>query len=81
MAAWELSSWLALIRTFQVLGALAGAVLNGFVAVMIFIKDRDLLPNMVILELLVCAAPIFYFFSLSCGLLLPHVHGVTQARG
>jgi len=51
--AWELSSWLALIRTFQLLGALAGAALNGFVSVMIFIKDRDLLHNIVILELLV----------------------------
>lgn len=53
MAAWELTSWLALIRTFQLLGALAGASLNGFVAVMIYLKDRDLLINVVILELLV----------------------------
>ncbi|KAM7224022.1 hypothetical protein V8F06_000495 [Rhypophila decipiens] len=56
MAAWELTSWLALIRTFQLLGALAGASLNGFVAVMIYLKDRDLLINVVVLELLICSA-------------------------
>ncbi|KAM7197389.1 hypothetical protein V8F33_005610 [Rhypophila sp. PSN 637] len=56
MAAWELTSWLALIRTFQLLGALAGASLNGFVAVMIYLQDRDLLINVVVLELLICSA-------------------------
>lgn len=65
MAAWELTSWLALIRTFQLLGALAGAALNGFVAVMIYIKDHDLLINVVVLELLVWTASLTVFL-LNC---------------
>ncbi|KAK3316330.1 hypothetical protein B0H66DRAFT_604626 [Apodospora peruviana] len=52
--AWELSTWLALIRTFQVLGALAASALNGFVTVMIYLKADSLPQNVGILELLIC---------------------------
>ncbi|KAK0629001.1 hypothetical protein B0T17DRAFT_489790 [Bombardia bombarda] len=51
--AWELSSWLVLFRTFQLLGSLTSAVLNGFLFAFISTKHIGLSETMVILELLI----------------------------
>ena len=52
--AWELSSWLVLTRSFQVMGALAAGGLNGYLVALIYSKHLGLTNAMITLELMVC---------------------------
>ena len=52
--AWGPSSWLLLTRVFQLLEAVAGTGLNGFLTAWIYTRDLGVSKTMVVLQLLVC---------------------------
>ncbi|KAK3381591.1 hypothetical protein B0H63DRAFT_476133 [Podospora didyma] len=62
--AWETSTWLALIRLFQLTGAVAASGLNGFLTVKIYVGHLGLTQVMVILEMLVILLFIYTTVSL-----------------
>ncbi len=51
--AWEVSNWLVLTRSFQLVAALAAGAMNGFLVAWVHLKKLGLGRNMVILELMV----------------------------
>lgn len=51
--AWELSNWLVLTRTFQLVATFAAALMNGFLVAWIHLKKLGLGKNMVVNELMV----------------------------
>ncbi|KAK4158368.1 hypothetical protein C8A00DRAFT_10838 [Chaetomidium leptoderma] len=51
---WELSTWLALARSSQLLGSLAAAAMHGYLTVRVYTGDLGLSKEMVVLELLAC---------------------------
>ncbi len=51
--AWELSSWLVLTRSFQLMGALASGGLNGYLVALIYARQLGITIGMITLELLV----------------------------
>ena len=79
--AWELSSWLVLTRSFQVMGALAAGGLNGYLVALIYSKHLGLTNAMITLELMVCTVllreypplspPVYP--SLSINITAPHI--------
>ncbi|ROW03121.1 hypothetical protein VMCG_05688 [Cytospora schulzeri] len=67
---WRLSSWLFLVRLFQLLGSFIPGAMNGWLLYYIYTNNLGLSNTMVILETLV--AIIFVYTSLS--LLVGHTH-------
>ncbi|AEO64286.1 uncharacterized protein THITE_2110271 [Thermothielavioides terrestris NRRL 8126] len=51
---WELSTWLALARAFQLLGSLAATVMHGYLTIHVYVNRDGLSAHMVVLELLAC---------------------------
>ncbi|KAK4242756.1 hypothetical protein C8A03DRAFT_39921 [Achaetomium macrosporum] len=52
---WELSTWLALGRSFQLLGFLAATSMHGYLTIRVYAGRLGLSNHMVALELLACA--------------------------
>lgn len=50
---WELSTWLALARSFQLLGSMAATTMHGYLTVRVYVERDGLSAHMVALELLV----------------------------
>ncbi|ROW03217.1 hypothetical protein VSDG_01214 [Cytospora chrysosperma] len=67
---WRLSSWLVLVRLFQLLGSFIPGAMNGWLLYYIYTNHLGLANTMVVLEILV--AIIFVYTSLS--LLVIHTH-------
>lgn len=58
--AWELSSWLVVMRAFQIAAALVGATMNGFVTATVYRNGHlGLTKSMLIPELLVSLSACF----------------------
>ncbi|KAK3492866.1 uncharacterized protein B0T23DRAFT_442717 [Neurospora hispaniola] len=58
--AWELSSWLVVMRAFQIAAALVGATTNGFVTATVFKNGQlQLTKSMLIPELLICMTLVY----------------------
>ncbi|KAK3484739.1 hypothetical protein B0T13DRAFT_498691 [Neurospora crassa] len=58
--AWELSSWLVVMRAFQIAAALVGATTNGFVTATVFKNGHlQLTKSMLIPELLICMTLVY----------------------
>lgn len=51
---WELSTWLALARSFQLLASLAATSMHGYLTVRVYSGRLGLSKEMVVLELFVC---------------------------
>ncbi|KAH8884653.1 hypothetical protein GQ53DRAFT_386247 [Thozetella sp. PMI_491] len=63
--AWELSSWLVLIRSFQFMGALGAGALNGYLFAVVSTKRLGLTNSMVVLEFLGVAMFIYTLFAMT----------------
>jgi hypothetical protein len=50
-----LSTWLALARSFQLLGSLAATAMHGYLTIRVYNGRLGLSKEMVVLELLVCS--------------------------
>ncbi|KAH8904229.1 hypothetical protein BR93DRAFT_131944 [Coniochaeta sp. PMI_546] len=72
--AWDLSNWLVLTRTFQLVAALAAGVMNGFLVAWIHIKKLGLGRNMVILELMIVIMLVYT----TLALLIQHTGGRSK---
>ncbi|KAK3402165.1 hypothetical protein B0T20DRAFT_133147 [Sordaria brevicollis] len=58
--AWELSSWLVVMRAFQIGAALVGATMNGFVTVTVYRNGHlGLTKSVLIPELLICMTLVY----------------------
>ncbi|KAK3956699.1 hypothetical protein QBC32DRAFT_202004 [Pseudoneurospora amorphoporcata] len=58
--AWELSSWLVVMRAFQIAAALVGATMNGFVTATVYRNGHlGLTKSMLIPELLICMTLVY----------------------
>ncbi len=55
---WELSSWLALARSFQLMGSFGAVSLHGYLTIRVYTGKLGLTEPMVALELLVCLLPV-----------------------
>ncbi len=58
---WELSTWLALGRSFQLLGSLAAVCMHGYLTIKVFAGKLGLSEEMVVLEVLVRLATLSIF--------------------
>lgn len=72
--AWELSSWMVLVRLFQLVGALAAGCMNGFLIAWISIKKLGLTSNMQVLEIMIC---LFLIYT-TLALVVQHTSGRSK---
>ncbi|OIW25062.1 hypothetical protein CONLIGDRAFT_80699 [Coniochaeta ligniaria NRRL 30616] len=75
--AWELSNWLVLTRTFQLVATLAAALMNGFLVAWIHLKKLGLGKNMVVNELMILITLIYT----TLALIIQHTGGRSRRSG
>lgn len=65
---WRLSSWLVLVRLFQLLGSFITGAMNGYLLWYIYTNRLGLDKTMIILEILVCLTHSPLSVPRCCGL-------------